>query len=167
MIPWGCVAGLWGGGALALALGDPVGALVLALAALPATAIAAIGAQRRSAAFVTLTLMLAAWASASGLVPQTFPWDDVEHALLAFGCCWFVGDELGRVRAPRALVVVAALGITMTFAVLWEIVEWSADQALGTNLSPSDADTVGDLISGLAGAAIASMLLLLGRPRRS
>lgn len=165
MIPWLCVGGLWASGALVLAIGDPVGALVLGLTALPATTIAIIGARRPAAAFVTVMLVLSAWASASGWVPQVFPWDDVEHLLLAFGCCWFVGDALRDVTAPRPLVVVAAFGVTMACAVVWEVIEWTADQILNTNLSPSDADTVGDLIAGLAGSASAAMVLLLGYRR--
>lgn len=161
MIAWAAVVGLWASAGLALAFGDPVGALVLGLAALPATAIAAIAAYRWSAAFVTTMLLLSAWASASGRVPQVFPWDDLEHALLAFGCCWFVGDALRAVRAPSALIVAAALGATMVFAVTWEIVEWTADQMLNTNLSPSDADTIGDLVAGLIGASAASRVLIL------
>jgi hypothetical protein len=160
VIAWTCAAALWVSAAAALAYGDPVGALVLGLAALPATVIAALAAGRRAASFVTAVLLLSAWASASGVVPQVFPWDDVEHALLAFGCCWVVGDALRTVPAPRRLVVLAALGATMTFAVVWEIVEWSADQLLDTNLSPSAADTIGDLAAGLIGSAIAALALL-------
>jgi CheY-like chemotaxis protein len=159
---------LWAGAAVLLVgRHDRSGAVLLALAALPATAIAVVDDGRRTAALLVGVLALCAWASASGLVPQHRPWDDLEHALLAFAFCCWLGDRLRGVSAPAWLALAAAVGLTMTCAATWEVVEWLADRVASTRFSPSDADTVTDLIADLAGSAFAAAWALAVTARRA
>jgi VanZ family protein len=157
---------LWASGIVILVgRRDGSGALLLALVAMPATAIALVDGRRRTATLLVAVLALCSCASASGLVPQHWPWDKLEHALLAFTFCCWIGDRLRDVPAPVWLSVAAAVGLTMTCAAAWEVVEWLADGVAGTNFSPSDADTVTDLIADLIGSAIGGAFLvgLVGR----
>jgi hypothetical protein len=150
---------LWASTLVALADGSTrVGALTLGLAAIAATGIAIAGRGRPAAGVSVLALVVCSWASASGLVPQVFPWDDLEHALLAFGFCWFLGDLIAPSSDVRWLVGAAAFGLTMAAGATWEVVEWTVDQALGTHMSPSDADTVTDLLADLIGAGTAAVV---------
>jgi hypothetical protein len=139
---------------------DGSGALLLALVAMPAAAIALVDDGRRTATLLVAVLALCASASASGLVPQHWPWDNLEHALLAFAFCCWIGDRLRDAPAPVWLSVAAAIGLTMTCAAAWEVVEWVADRVAGTNFSPSDADTVTDLIADFLGSAIGAGFLV-------
>jgi CheY-like chemotaxis protein len=168
MIAASIAALLWSG-AVAILVGrhDGSGALLLALAALPATAIVVLDDGRRTAALLVAALALCAFASATGLVPQHLPWDDLEHAVLAFAFCCWLGDRLADVPAPVWLSVAAAVGLTMTCAAAWEIVEWTADRAVGTNFSPSDADTVTDLAAGAIGSAFGAAWALAVTARRA
>jgi hypothetical protein len=43
---------------------------------------------------------------------------------------------------------------------VWEIFEWGSDELFGSNLSMSNDDTVGDLISDTLGAAAGGLLLV-------
>ena len=156
---------MWVSAGVAVLLANPVGGLVIGLAALPATAAALLAARRCAAGVLVVTLCASSWASASGVVPQTFPWDDIEHALLAFGCCWLVGDLLYPVLTSRGLVIATAVAVTMICAVIWEVVEWATDQMLGTNLSPGSTDTITDLFAGLVGAVAGVTILRWGSSR--
>jgi hypothetical protein len=159
-------AALWTSAAILLIDSDGDGALVLALAALPATAIALAIPHRRAGGFVVIALVASALASATGRVAQVFPWDDIEHALLALSFCWLLIDLLRPVAAPWWLIASAAVGVTLTCSIAWEVVEWVADQALNTRMSPSDADTIGDLVADLLGCGAAIAVLALGRAHR-
>jgi hypothetical protein len=69
-------------------------------------------------------------------------------------------DQVADLRRGPALFLISfAFGVAL--GAIWEIVEYSLD-ALGiTNLSESNADTVGDLVADTAGSLVGAGLLLL------
>jgi hypothetical protein len=61
-----------------------------------------------------------------------------------------------------------SFGLTCSVALFWEIAEFSSDTFLGTNVQKSNADTMHDLILGVAGALIFLLLRhLLFHKKRS
>ena len=88
-------------------------------------------------------------------------WDMVMHATSAigFGLIGFVlvfmmfqGD---RYAAPPLAVAFFAFCFAVTIGALWEVFEFSMDQAFGTNMQKSGLmDTMGDLIVDMAGALL-------------
>lgn len=67
-------------------------------------------------------------------------------------------DTRGRHYLGIAVVTVA-LGLAV--GALWEMVEWGADQLVGSNLSKSDTDTVTDLMADGAGSLVGAALLVV------
>lgn len=55
-------------------------------------------------------------------------------------------------------IVTFCLG--MAVGGLWEIVEWTSDGLLGTELSEGNTDTVGDLLADSVGAVLGALLLV-------
>ncbi len=88
-------------------------------------------------------------------------WDDVLH-LSSGVMIGFAGFLLlytmvvsGRLKASPSLVSVLSLGIASLFGVVWEIVEFSFDQIIGSNMqNGSLSDTMLDLIIDIIGASI-------------
>jgi hypothetical protein len=88
-------------------------------------------------------------------------WDDVLH-LSAGVMTGFAGFLLlytlvvsKRLQANLFIVSFLAFGIAALFGVLWEIVEFSFDHTIGTNMqNGSLSDTMFDLIIDLVGASI-------------
>ena len=148
---------LWLGALAFAAAGGRAGALVLALSAVPATAIVILDHGGRTTVAVVAVLTAAAWGSASSVVAQRWPWDKLEHLLLALCFCRWLGDRPETVNARWRMVAAAAVGVTMACAVAWEIVEWLTDRVAGTHMSPSAADTLTDLLAGLVGALAGSV----------
>ena len=70
--------------------------------------------------------------------------------------------DLREEFAPRhylgLFVVTFALGVAI--GGVWEIFEWASDAVFGSNLSMSNDDTVGDLISDTLGALAGGALLV-------
>jgi hypothetical protein len=64
--------------------------------------------------------------------------------------------RLGIVPRPAALVTFAGV---VLLGVAWELVEWAADAALGTNYSQGWGDTAGDLANDTVAAAASGALV--------
>lgn len=62
-------------------------------------------------------------------------------------------------RLPQVLRAVTVSTIGGTAAVLWEIAEFTSDTFFGTHAQITNADTMTDLINGLAGAVLVVLVL--------
>lgn len=146
------------GTAFALVLGGRPSAAI-AIVFISGTAIAARLPRAHAViegAFVTL-LAVDAWLTSSGLMARIDRHDIAGHfilttavtPLLAVAIARFC--RLSRCSIPRtaALAGLAAGGL----AIGWELLEWSSDTLLRTNMSLSATDTMYDLSSSLIGAA--------------
>lgn len=97
-----------------------------------------------------LVFALALFAEAVGMFGGG---DTLPHLVLPFlsGPVLYVGlMRLGAVARPAALVTFAGV---LVLGIAWEIVEWSADTALGTDYSQGYDDTTGDLVNDAIAAA--------------
>lgn len=110
-------------------------------------------------------LLLGAWAAMLDLY-QRFAWlDTVVHAA-ATGLIAVVAYVV-MVRAamlppgvPRAGRVVVTAGAGTVLALVWELLEWGGHTLVDDRIQVGYDDTLGDLVSGLVGAALAGALLL-------
>jgi hypothetical protein len=103
-----------------------------------------------------LLFALALFAEAAGLLG---PEDTLPHLvlpLLSGPVLYTALTRLGFVPRPAALVTFAGV---VGLGVAWELVEWIADAALGTNYSQGWADTRGDLVNDTIAAAASGVLV--------
>jgi len=120
---------------------------------------------------VVLAALLQGWGEALGLYDSVAWFDRVVHVLvplLGAPVVYILLARLDVVPDPRdhttarhhwgIFVVTAALGIAI--GAVWEAYEYASDAVLGTNLSESNADTVGDLVADSAGAMAGAALLV-------
>ena len=111
--------------------------------------------------FVTL-LAIDAWLTCSGLMAQIAREDFAGHLILAIAVTPVLAAGIVQAAPwpPHSIRRVAGLAglATIALAVGWEVVESGSDSLLGTNMSLSAADTRGDLVSGLIGAAAGAVL---------
>jgi hypothetical protein len=85
--------------------------------------------------------------------------DTVPHLLLPFLSGPVLYVALTRLDlAPRAAGLATFLSV-MVVAVAWEVFEWAADAALGTNYSQGYADTRGDLVNDAIAAAASGVVV--------
>lgn len=120
---------------------------------------------------LTVAMALQGYGEVFGLYDQFVQFDDLVHFTLPMLTAPVVYIALARldvVPDPKdethlehyvgIFVVTAALGITV--GALWEIWEWRSDAWLGTSLSMSNDDTVGDLVRDSLGAVAGAALLV-------
>jgi hypothetical protein len=132
--------------ALFLADGDGAAALKAVLVLAPAL----FARMVRVHPALDLAFALALFAEAVGLLGGG---DTLPHLLLPFlsGPVLYVGlTRLGTMPRPAALVT---FGSVLVLGIAWEIVEWAADTALGTDFSQGWDDTTGDLVNDAIAAA--------------
>lgn len=135
------------------------GALLLRVARPPATL---------ELAFVTL-LCVDVWATSLGIFTHVNREDRVGHLLLAglvTPVLYYLASRAGALPASPASspakrlvfgLMVAGLGLALGAA--WELVEYGADETLGTDMSLGYSDTMGDLAADTAGASTGAALL--------
>jgi hypothetical protein len=159
-------------GAAAFALaGDGRGALLLGGAAAVAWAVRPVLLPRVYDLALVLALTLQAWGEALGLYDSISWFDNVVHFTLPFfgaPTLYIVLARLDVVPDPKdettmrhyvgIAIVSFALGVAL--GGLWEIVEWTSDNTLGSSLQIDNDDTVGDLIADSLGALCGSALLV-------
>jgi hypothetical protein len=103
-----------------------------------------------------LVFALALFAEAVGLLGDD---DTLPHLLLPLlsGPVLYTAlKRAGVVPRPAALVTFAGV---VGLGVAWELIEWIADAALGTNYSQGWADTRGDLVNDTIAAAASGVLV--------
>jgi hypothetical protein len=119
------------------------------------------------------TLLVAAWAAELDWYLAVGWLDVVVHAaatgliaavahLALVGVGGAAGPDEGRLRRPRlgSAVVTTALGVS--FAVVWELLEWFGHAHLDDRIQVGYADTLGDVSAGAVGALVAGVLLARG-----
>jgi hypothetical protein len=126
-------------------------------------------------AFV-VALSITGWGEALGLY-DTYAWfDRVVHFLVPMLGAPVAYVGLARLEVlpdPRdettarhhAGIFVVALTLGLAIGAFWEIVEFTSDGTLGSNLSEGNADTVGDLIADTSGSLVGAALLVLWTTR--
>jgi len=153
------------------AAGDGRGALLLGGAGIVAWAVRFALLPRVYDLCLVLALTLQAWGEALGLYDSIAWFDNVVHFSLPFfggPTLYIVLARLDVVPDPkdetttRHLVGIAIVAFALGVALggLWEIVEWSSDNALGSQLQLSNDDTVGDLIADSLGSLCGAALLV-------
>jgi uncharacterized membrane protein YjdF len=119
-----------------------------------------------------IVFALTGWGDAVGLYDALSFYDNIVHFLVPL----FSGQVIYILLARIELVpdpkdsstpahyaglfsVTAALGIAV--GALWEIVEWTADSTIGSDLQLGNEDTVTDLLADASGAFAGAALLVL------
>ncbi len=157
---------------LTLIFGDPGGAGYLGVGAAVAWAVRPVLLPR----VLDLAFVLALWVQGLGEalgLYDTYAWfDRVVHvvvpmlgapvAYVALARAEVVPDprdDTGLHRRRGIFILTVALGLAI--GAVWEVVEWTSDGTLGSNLSENNDDTVGDLIADTVGSCIGAGLLVL------
>ena len=153
------------------AAGDGRGAVLLGLAGAAAWLVRLALLPRVYDLSVVLALALQAWGEALHLYDSIAWFDNVVHFSIPFfaGPTLYivlarldvVPDPKDDTRLPHYVglgVVAFALGVAV--GALWEVVEWSSDNMLGSRLQLSNDDTVGDLIADSLGSLSGAALLV-------
>ncbi|WP_421733724.1 hypothetical protein [Cellulomonas sp.] len=150
------VVGTWRAGLVACALF----LLVLGGTLVPR----AIGAPAGLDVAFCVTLLFAAWAAQLEWYAAV-DWLDLAVHAVATGLVavmallalvrWRVVSE--PAEAPDRIVLVTGLGAVA--AVLWEVGEWAGHTFLDPRIYVGYEDTIGDLVAGLVGSAVAAVVL--------
>lgn len=129
------------------------------------------------AAYV-VALLVAGWSSVLDLYETLEGWDLVVH-LVATGVLALVAHHLVvrlgalppaadlRTTAQRAGTVLVVAGLGSLLSVLWELGEWWGNAYLDPTIGVGYVDTVGDLVAGALGSALAAVVTLAGARRRA
>jgi len=116
---------------------------------------------------VGVTLLLAAWSSVLGLY-VTVPWVDIPAHLVLTGLLAalavlllrHIGLPLGEGSAhPAAESALVTASFGALLSVLWELGEWAGHTFVDSSIYVGYDDTVGDLVIGTVGSAVAGLLL--------
>lgn len=113
--------------------------------------------------------VLAALLNAAGWVWGLFnmpgPYDEIVHAFTIFALTlaisFLIYSPMFNLFCQYKilyLLTIASFGIAI--GALWEVAEWMAEQVLATNVVPSLADTIIDLIMDSLGAVFAALVSL-------
>jgi hypothetical protein len=159
------------GAAVFLLAGEPSAAVNLAVPGAAAIAVRFVNLPRVYDLCFVLAMAVAGWGEALRLY-DLFGWFDVAvHAsvpLLGAPVIYILLARLEVVPDPRddtgrphhAGIFVVTVAIGMAIGAWWEIIEWFSDTVLGSNLSPTKQDTIGDLGADTVGAVLGGALLV-------
>jgi hypothetical protein len=159
------------GAAVFLALGEIEGVANLLVGGVALVVARAVDLPRLYDLGFTVAMIFTGWGEALGLYDAWKPYDNVVHFVVPMLCSQVAYIALARIEVlpdmredfvPRhyagIFTVTFALGVAI--GGVWEIFEWGSDELFGSNLSMSNDDTVGDLISDTLGAAAGGLLLV-------
>jgi len=160
---------------VALVVRGPVDTALFALVLAGLMVPPAAGAPRWLDAAYGVGLLAAAWCGALELY-QAVAWLDVVMHLVVTGLIAAVAYLLlarrtGAVVDPRAVatraerlgLVVVTVGLGLTLSVAWEVGEYLGNAYIDPEIYVGYADTVGDLVAGGAGSAVAGLWLTARR----
>jgi len=85
-------------------------------------------------------------------------------ALIAFFIA-VLAEHRGEIRLTVPIAIIFIVSTTLAAGTLWEIYEFVADEAFGTELQHGNTDTMVDLIMDLAGAAIVAGFVAIALSR--
>ena len=110
-------------------------------------------------------LLLGAWAAVLDLYLRIAWLDTVVHAaatglIAVVAYVVMVRVAMLPVEVSRAGRVVVATGAGTALALVWEVLEWAGHLLADDRIQVGYEDTLGDLVSGLLGAAVAGAVLL-------
>ena len=159
-------------GAAAFALTGRGGAAALALAGIFTWLIRPLNLPRVYDASVVAALGLAAWGEALRAYDAFPAFDIVTHLLvpmlgapvvyIALARAEVVPDPASETRVPHYVgIFVVTLALGLALGALWEILEFAADEVVGSQLSLGNRDTIGDLVADGAGALVGAALLVV------
>lgn len=100
------------------------------------------------------------------------PWDTVVHFFSGIMIALWTGYILRSVMRkhnfvmPRWLLATVITSFSALVAMLWEIAEFAADQAVGSQAQIDNYDTMVDMITGTLSALIVAVILAWRAPRR-
>lgn len=119
-----------------------------------------------------LAMYLTGWGEALGLYDLISWYDNLVHftvPLLGAPVAYIALARLDVLPDPRddtdkrhyigIFVVTLALGLAI--GAVWEMVEWSSDGVVGSNLQLGNDDTVGDLVADGSGSVLGAALLVV------
>jgi hypothetical protein len=170
--PLDLLRGIFVGGAVVLAASGESGAIPLAVTAAAVVAVRFLDLPRAFDLAFILAMALTGWGEALRLYDRFAYYDVFVHSLVPlFGApCVYIAlarlDTLpdpAEARASKSHLVgifVVTLALGLAIGALWEILEWTSDQTLGSKLSLGQKDTIGDLVADGAGAFCGGLLLL-------
>ncbi|MDP9400035.1 MAG: DUF2238 domain-containing protein [Actinomycetota bacterium] len=153
--------------------GDVKGVANLAVAAVAVVVARLVNLPRAYDLAFVLALVFTGWGEALGLYDRYGWYDRVVHfwvpalsapvAYLALARVEVLPDPRAPSHGVRRYAAIAVVTFALGLAVgaLWEIVEWSSDLLLGSNLSEDNEDTVGDLIADALGSLLGAALLVV------
>ena len=159
-------------GAAAFAFTGRGGAAALALAGIFTWLIRPLNLPRVYDASVVAALGLAAWGEALRAYDAFPAFDIVTHLLvpmlgapvvyIALARAEVVPDPASETRVPHYVgIFVVTLALGLALGALWEILEFAADEFVGSQLSLGNRDTIGDLVADGAGALVGAALLVV------
>jgi hypothetical protein len=170
--PLDVLRGVFVVGALALGAAGHSGGIPLAVAAAAVVGVRFLDLPRAFDFAFILAMALTGWGEALRLYDRFGYYDVFVHFLVPlFGapCVYIALARLDTLPDPAdaygskrhlAGIFVVTLALGLAIGALWEILEWSSDQTLGSNLSLGEQDTIGDLVADGAGAFFGGVLLL-------
>lgn len=139
---------------------DAVSAMVMLLACLGTTIGWRVRAAPRFEIALNIVLLIAAWSSVWELYDRWSWWDIVVHfaltAMLAVLSTWSLEHWVLKrrfARTRRAFTIVVS-GIVLSL--VWEVMEQLGYIFVDRGIEVAPGDTIGDVIAGVAGAALAA-----------
>jgi hypothetical protein len=170
--PLDLLRGVFVVGAVVLAAAGSSGALPLAVAAAAVIGVRFLDLPRPFDLAFILAMALTGWGEALRLYDRFGYYDVFVHFLVPlFGApCVYIAlarldtlpdpaDATGSKRHLTGIFVVT-LALGLAIGAVWEILEWSSDQTLGSHLSLGEQDTIGDLVADGAGALGGGLFLV-------
>lgn len=169
--PLDLLRGAFVAGAVALAALGESGAAPLAVAAAAVVAVRFLNLPRLFDLSFILAMALTGWGEALRLYDRFEHYDVLVHFLVPFfgaPCVYIALARLDTLPDPAdaygsrrhlAGIFVVTLALGLAIGAVWEILEWTSDQTLGSQLSLGQRDTIGDLVADGAGAFWGGLLL--------
>jgi hypothetical protein len=160
-------------GAVTLAALGESGWLPLAIAAGAVVGIRFLNLPRAFDLAFIAAMALTGWGEALRLYDRFGYYDVFVHFLVPlFGapCVYIALARLDTLPDPAdaygsrrhlAGIFVVTLALGLAIGAVWEILEWTSDTTLGSNLALGEEDTIGDLVADGAGAFWGGLLLVV------
>lgn len=119
-----------------------------------------------------VAMALTGWGEALRLYDRFGPYDVIVHFLVPLLGAPVVYIALARLdtlpdpadaadsRRHLAGLFVVTLALGLAIGAAWEVLEWTADEVLDTELTGGESDTIGDLVADAAGALCGGLFLV-------
>jgi hypothetical protein len=169
--PLDLLRGAFVAGAVTLAALGESGAVPLAVAAAAVVGVRFLDLPRAFDLAFILAMALTGWGEALRLYDRFGYYDVFVHFLVPlFGapCVYIALARLDTLPDPAdaygskrhlAGIFVVTLALGLAIGAVWEILEWTSDETLGSQLSLGERDTIGDLVADGAGALCGGLFL--------